>query len=661
MASVKFGDITLNESTKTWNCADGLGSCFYKILTAQVAQPGVPVKVAGFDFDDTLVTKNGYNVMFPGVVDKLVDLYGKGFRIVIFSNEKVEHLKKSSSKSNAVNEKLSKIDKFLQTMAVKRVLIDAFVATKADVYRKGSTKKDKNGKVDTGGVAMWTTYLQLIGVVDSSIDRANSFYCGDSDGSKQSFSDADKQYAQLLNLKFVLAKDFFKEIKSATASSSSTAAPKPILGTKKTNAPTHKVLVLCGFPGSGKSTFVNSLQSEIAPEALLVVSQDVLKNKENCVKEATHTLALLNTTKRLVVIDRTNIDKSNRKIWLDLAKKYAVPCALVYFKIRKDESRERAMSRSGHPTLTSAKEVDRAYRDLSRSFEEPDIQEGFQDIFVQTDHASAVPDVVNWFVSATWTRQGTSKPVVPSGAPSSSSASVGSTSSASGFMPSFLNSSATPAPPTIPQAKTSNPTVVDLTSSAPDRKLKRTRKEDVEEVFVARKQNKSQTHKLLVLCGLPRCGKSLFCDLLYQELGSESIFFVSRDEIKSMKECVDLCNTTILSGYTSDKLIVIDRTNINSEQRRNWVAFAKKVNIPCAVVRFKVAPSICLGRAADWEVTPGEIDDSSIPVEDVKNKIRFMSQWYKNDFPNLNEGFDALFTETEEESCVEEVLSWFLD
>lgn len=88
----------------------------------------------------------------------------------------------------------------------------------------------------------------------------------------------------------------------------------------------QEVIVFCGSPGSGKSTFTKLLVDYSR------INRDTLKTKEKCVKVAEEEI----NKKKSVVIDNTNPAIADRKLYIDLAKKYSIKVRCFYFDIPKE-------------------------------------------------------------------------------------------------------------------------------------------------------------------------------------------------------------------------------------------------------------------------------------------------------------------------------------
>ena len=138
-----------------------------------------------------------------------------------------------------------------------------------------------------------------------------------------------------------------------------------------------RVVVLVGMPGSGKST----LSQRFRDRGWLIVSQDELGDRRKC-ENAVH-VALQNGER--VVVDRTNIDASQRAHWLRIARENRLPPAAVVavlLEVHVQTAKDRVMHRAQHPTLKAERSsmgiIDGFARDLVR----PTEGEGFGRVIV---------------------------------------------------------------------------------------------------------------------------------------------------------------------------------------------------------------------------------------------------------------------------------------
>lgn len=135
------------------------------------------------------------------------------------------------------------------------------------------------------------------------------------------------------------------------------------------------VVVLVGLPGSGKTTIAHTYPS------LVRISQDDMGSKDACVAAYKEALARGDS----VIVDRTNIDKRQRKLWVGLAKEAGVTdLRCIFVDVPEYDCINRAAKRTGHPTITEKLSLDKIQsivRNFGKSLELPSLEEGFSSIY----------------------------------------------------------------------------------------------------------------------------------------------------------------------------------------------------------------------------------------------------------------------------------------
>ncbi|XP_061716066.1 uncharacterized protein F21D5.5 isoform X1 [Cydia pomonella] len=333
-------------------------------------------KIAAFDMDGTLIkTKSGkvhpvdtndWQIAFPPVSQKLKDLFAKNYKVIILSNQapigngrvKIEDFKKK------IENIVAKID----------VPIQAFIATGKGFYRKPTT-------------GMWTFLVEKKNDgLEVNMDK--SFYCGDAagrvanwaPGKKKDHSMADKLMAENLGLKFYTPEQYFLGHSIANVPFSNPEfvskhlTPEPfndnLIGEEK------EILVLVGFPGSGKSFLAKQIEKK-SQHRYVAVCRDILGTWQKCAAEAKKLLQ----QGKSVIVDSTNPDIESRGRWTSLAKEMGVQCRCA----RMATTKAHAQHNNKFRELMKTKHVpvnDIVFHSYKNKYTDPTPSEGFKEIIV---------------------------------------------------------------------------------------------------------------------------------------------------------------------------------------------------------------------------------------------------------------------------------------
>uniref|UniRef100_A0A2K6FTK1 Bifunctional polynucleotide phosphatase/kinase n=1 Tax=Propithecus coquereli TaxID=379532 RepID=A0A2K6FTK1_PROCO len=302
-------------------------------------------KVAGFDLDGTLITTlsgkvfptgpSDWRILYPEIPRKLRELEAEGYKLVIFTNQMgigrgklpAEEFK---AKVEAVVEKLG-------------VPFQVLVATHAGLYRKPVT-------------GMWD-HLQEQANEGVPISIGDSVFVGDAAGRPANWAPGRKK------------KDFSCADRLRTVSRS---GPLCLPESSSLLSSNPEVVVAVGFPGAGKSTF---LQEHLVSAGYVHVNRDTLGSWQRCV---TTCEAALRQRKR-VAIDNTNPDAPSRARYIQCARDAGVPCRCFLFTATLEQARHnnrfREMTGSSHAPVSDV--VMFGYR---KQFEAPTLAEGFSEI-----------------------------------------------------------------------------------------------------------------------------------------------------------------------------------------------------------------------------------------------------------------------------------------
>uniref|UniRef100_A0A8C0E397 Polynucleotide kinase 3'-phosphatase n=1 Tax=Balaenoptera musculus TaxID=9771 RepID=A0A8C0E397_BALMU len=310
---------------------------FQKLLV--FTAPGVKPrgKVAGFDLDGTLITTRSgkvfptgpsdWRILYREITQKLWELAAEGYKVL--------------------------------------------VATHAGLYRKPV-------------IGMWD-HLQEQANEGVPISIGDSVFVGDAAGrpanwapgrKKKDFSCADRLFALNLGLPFATPEEFFLkwpmarfELPAFDPRTVSCSGPLCLPESSSLLSSDPEVVVAVGFPGAGKSTF---LQEHLVSAGYIHVNRDTLGSWQRCV---TMCEAALKQRKR-VVIDNTNPDVQSRARYIKCARDAGVPCRCFLFSATLEQARHnnrfRDMTDSSHIPVTDI--VIYGYR---KQLEAPTLAEGF--------------------------------------------------------------------------------------------------------------------------------------------------------------------------------------------------------------------------------------------------------------------------------------------
>ncbi|KAE8877593.1 hypothetical protein PF005_g15217 [Phytophthora fragariae] len=161
---------------------------------------------------------------------------------------------------------------------------------------------------------------------------------------------------------------------------------------------TTDLLVLCGIPGSGKSSFrraliKRSIASRAAPRTVradnaLYQPWTEIHSDEIGRKGCERTIG--QRSLRRAILDRCNGVAADRKKFLGLAATWSQHATAVVFDTPTKLCEARAMQRADHPTLPPGRRVKLAIHQHSSTFEYPDLAEGFQTIVRVTSVEAAL-------------------------------------------------------------------------------------------------------------------------------------------------------------------------------------------------------------------------------------------------------------------------------
>jgi len=215
-------------------------------------------------------------------------------------------------------------------------------------------------------------------------------------GKKKDFSCSDRKFAHNLNLKFFTPEEYFLNEDPAKfewggADLEVAAAEGEVRTEEEIASYTSKdqeMILLCGFPAAGKSTFANTY---LVPKGYIRVNRDTLKTQEKCIKVAMEEVK----NGKHVVIDNTNPDPNVRAAYIEIAQDHDIPVRCFWLQTNEDLAKHLNLFRE---RISDQKHVSRiGYNMFKKNFKEPNLDEGFSEIkhirFVaafQNDHERQV-------------------------------------------------------------------------------------------------------------------------------------------------------------------------------------------------------------------------------------------------------------------------------
>ncbi|GMT25580.1 hypothetical protein PFISCL1PPCAC_16877, partial [Pristionchus fissidentatus] len=175
---------------------------------------------------------------------------------------------------------------------------------------------------------MWEHFVQE-GNGEVEIDLESSVFVGDAAGRhkttdrvRKDHSCADRLFARNVGLPFRTPEQFFMGQKAEEAWGPVPFCPHEYVSVERTllepkdtplPSPSQEIIVMVGFPGSGKSSFARRLEEE---HGYVAVNRDTLGTWQKCVAEAKSALC----AGKSVVVDNTNPDKESRRRYIILAE-----------------------------------------------------------------------------------------------------------------------------------------------------------------------------------------------------------------------------------------------------------------------------------------------------------------------------------------------------
>jgi bifunctional polynucleotide phosphatase/kinase len=294
-------------------------------------------KFAGFDFDWTLVKPkdnrkfpksiDDWQWLFPTIPSIIQQLYNDGYIIVIFTNQTKQWKK----------------DQIISVAKTLNIPIHICIAFDK-IYHKPN-------------ITIYEKFQENVG----NVDKENSFFVGDALGRKDDFSDSDKIFAENIGIKWYSPEDIFYKKENNDNIQFIVLPDIPLEKDSK------EVIIMVGYPGSGKSTIADNICKE--NENYICIKGDEYKTSKAMIKKASQ------NTNKSIIFDATNSSRKKRSEYIDFAKKYGyLKIKCIHVNTSMEDSYQR------NKTRPEEKQVPRiAYSVYKKHFEEPDeVTEGFK-------------------------------------------------------------------------------------------------------------------------------------------------------------------------------------------------------------------------------------------------------------------------------------------
>ena len=265
------------------------------------------MKILSLDLDHTIIKPKGktkfpkspsdWRLMYDNTLLKLREYQDKGYVLSIFTNPRKE--------TTIRVEQHKQIREIFNNTGLN---IRFYVA-----WKDGGVKP---------GMGMWNTFMKDLNNPD--IDMENSIYVGDAAGRENDYSSCDRAFAKNIGLPFQTPEQFFSGINEDVPFTwKGCITQEQLVKTNNINfIPETKqtMLVCCGPPASGKSTFSKGLPDNFKRFSL----DEMSKAKAKKAIKKTYADGFS------IVVDSTNPTEQHRKEWFDLVSD-DIPKKVVYF------------------------------------------------------------------------------------------------------------------------------------------------------------------------------------------------------------------------------------------------------------------------------------------------------------------------------------------
>lgn len=301
--------------------------------------------VAAFDLDETIITTKSGKKFAKEITDwkfknNVINKFKQLETIIIFTNQKkaVEDIKGLKNKIEDIINSLNHESE-----------IWVFIAIGNSKFRKPSP------------LMWWELEKQM------KISKKSSFFVGDAAGRLGDFADTDLKFAVNIGIPFYTPEQFFdgKEAPVLPYLNQMFQKSETEITVDQIISDEQEIIVMVGFPASGKTSF-----SRLLPSRYKIVSQDVLKTCEKCVKQA----QLYVKQGFSVVIDNTNPTIDVRSYYVKLCPR--VKCVEIVADFNQ------ALHNNAFRFIKTGREIKNiVLRGFKSKYQPPQLVEGFTEIW----------------------------------------------------------------------------------------------------------------------------------------------------------------------------------------------------------------------------------------------------------------------------------------
>jgi len=194
------------------------------------------------------------------------------------------------------------------------------------------------------------------GIIKNKYSVTKSFMVGDALGRKGDWSNVDKLFAQSLNISVFSPEEIFPLEK----------IPVPCKIPLSYN---KEIIVMCGYPGSGKTFITNQFKNN---PNYKIISGDIHKSQNEMFD-----LTKQYISKYSVIIDSTNLTVEKRKVYIEFSKSININIRCIFCNVLLNDCIERIKERvkTGGLYVPNV-----ALYKMRKSFIEPSVTEGFDSI-----------------------------------------------------------------------------------------------------------------------------------------------------------------------------------------------------------------------------------------------------------------------------------------